>query len=131
MHVCVRVRGTSVYTLPFSVRALLRILMQEQSVRRYKQWQVHHQAARDVDGAEEKIEERSWAIKVEDFSPHLSFVFFLTTANVHNSQANLASLTWRLVSLQAAMGQPYLLFPLTINASPYPHCSPRSPAPHV
>lgn len=53
----------------------------------------------------------------------------LTTADMHNSPANLAFLTWSTVSLQTAMGQPSLLFPLTINvpASPYPHFSLCSP----
>lgn len=60
-----------------------------------------------------------------------AFNLFLTTADMHNSQADLASLTWSTASLQAAMGQLSLLFPLTINvhASPYPHsasCSPLS-----
>lgn len=51
--------------------------MREQSVHRYKQWQVHHHAARDVGGAEEKIEARSCAKKVEDFST-LQFCFFFS-----------------------------------------------------
>lgn len=51
-----------------------------------------------------------------------AFNLFLTAARLHNSQADLVSLTWSAASLQATVGQLSFLFPLTINvhASLYP-----------
>lgn len=67
------------------------------------------------------------AEKLDDFSS-VGLVSHRFTADIHYSQANLASLTWSTASLWAAVGQPSLLFPLTINvhASPYPSPSPNT-----
>lgn len=63
-----------------------------------------------------------WAERVGNF-PSIPLVFYY--ADMHNSQTNLAPLTWSTASLRAVLRQPCLPFPLTINAqaSLYPPLS--------
>lgn len=78
-------------------------------------WKLHLLTAGKKEGTTMSNRMNNHVKKVYDFSS-LQFVPYHC---MYNLQTNLASLTWSAASLQAAVGQPSLLFPLTINVHAY------------